>query len=103
MTKTRKNVVPCIVKVWPIEIEVYYYKQCQYMDTCAHDDKEIFKFNEIYSHNHHGNVCFDVCLSIGDARLSFLIRNARIVYGDKKYLAKVSERDKVVLEVMLHF
>lgn len=66
------------VKVLPIEIEAYYYKHGQYMDTCAHDDKERFKFDGIYTHNHHGHICFDVCLSIGDTHFSFLIRSARI-------------------------
>ena len=72
----------------PLRVEAYYYPfndECKFNDPCAHKStKKINNFGKLYFiEERYGYPGIDLCLSLGNYYLSFLIKNSRI--GDTYY------------------
>ncbi len=72
----------------PLRVEAYYYPykdKESFDDPCVHkSEKKLNKFGELYFiEERYGYPGIDLCLSLGDYYLSFLIKNSRI--GDTHY------------------
>lgn len=72
----------------PLRLEAYYYPfndTTKFNDHCAHKSaKKINNFGKLYFiEERYGYPGIDLCLSLGEYYLSFLIKNSRI--GDKYY------------------
>lgn len=72
----------------PLRLEAYYYPfndATKFNDPCAHKSvKKVNNFGKLYFiEEKYGYPGIDLCLSLGDYYLSFLIKNSRI--GDKYY------------------
>ena len=80
------------LKIYPVEIEIYYYKEGTFKDsTCHRNELQENNFSNLYFHRagrlkekktlidttYHGGV--DVCLSKGKYNLSILLRSAYII------------------------
>ena len=76
------------LKIYPVEIECYYYKKLVFEDSICHQNElQKNRFGKLYFHRKskredskistgYGGV--DICLSLGDYYLSILIRSAYI-------------------------
>lgn len=67
----------------PLRLEAYYYpfeNECKFNDPCAHKStKKINNFGKLYFiEERYGYPGIDLCLSLGNYYLSFLIKNSRI-------------------------
>lgn len=71
-------------EVFFTDIEMYYRNKGIYDDVTVHGDTKQTHFNEVYVHMHREYKCFDICISLGDYYLSFLVRGA-VVNGIPYY------------------
>lgn len=81
------------LKIYPVEVESYYYKKLVFEDLICHQNKlQRNRFGKLYFHRKgkfkddkistgYGGI--DLCLSLGDYFLSILIRSAYINNGNK--------------------
>ena len=72
----------------PLRVEAYYYpfnEKMKFNDPCVHKStKKINNFGKLYFiEERYGYPGIDICLSLGNYYLSFLIKNSRI--GDQLY------------------
>lgn len=82
------NIVIKDIVIEPLRLEAYYYPfkdECKFNDPCAHKStKKINNFGKLYFiEERYGYPGIDLCLSLGNYYLSFLIKNSRI--GDTYY------------------
>ena len=82
------NIVIKDTIIEPLRVEAYYYPfndECKFNDPCAHKcTKKINNFGKLYFiEERYGYPGIDLCLSLGNYYLSFLIKNSRI--GDTYY------------------
>ena len=82
------NIVIKDTVIEPLRFEAYYYPfndECKFNDPCAHKcTKKINNFGKLYFiEERYGYPGIDLCLSLGNYYLSFLIKNSRI--GDTYY------------------
>ena len=82
------NIVISDTTIEPLRVEAYYYPyedKCKFNDPCAHKStKKINNFGKLYFiEERYGYPGIDLCLSLGNYYLSFLIKNSRI--GDTLY------------------
>lgn len=82
------NIVISDTAIEPLRVEAYYYPyedKCKFNDPCAHKStKKINNFGKLYFiEERYGYPGIDLCLSLGNYYLSFLIKNSRI--GDTLY------------------
>ncbi len=82
------NIVIKDTVIVPLRLEAYYYPfedECKFNDPCAHKStKKINNFGKLYFiEERYGYPGIDLCLSLGNYYLSFLIKNSRI--GDAYY------------------
>lgn len=77
------NIVIDDTVIEPLRLEAYYYPfedKCKFDDPCAHKcTKKINNFGKLYFiEERYGYPGIDICLSLGNYYLSFLIKNSRI-------------------------
>lgn len=82
------NIVIKDTVIEPLRLEAYYYPfkdKYKFNDPCAHKStKKINNFGKLYFiEERYGYPGMDLCLSLGNYYLSFLIKNSRI--GDTYY------------------
>lgn len=82
------NIVIKDTVIEPLRLEAYYYPfkdKYKFNDPCAHKStKKINNFGKLYFiEERYGYPGIDLCLSLGNYYLSFLIKNSRI--GDTYY------------------
>ena len=94
----------------PLRVEAYYYpfnEPEKFNDPCAHkSEKKIRNYGKVYFiEERYGYPGIDICLSLGDYYLSFLVKNSRVGENYHKqmdlYDRFVDRRDEIETQDVL--